>query len=64
MVYYVMSDSGKVIARRTISTFDPSDYDIKRTKVRLKYLDNTIKGSIVDYRNAISENNIQTLDMG
>ena len=34
-----------------------------KKKVRLKDLNNKIKGSIGDFRNAISENNIQTPDM-
>ena len=58
MVYYIMSDYGKVIDSITVSTLDLSDHDVNETKVRLKDLDNTIRGRIYDYRNAISENNI------
>ena len=63
MVYYVISDNRKVIARRTVSPLDHLDYDVIKTKVRLKDLYNTIKGSIGDYRYAISEENIQKHDM-
>ena len=59
-----MRNSGKVVNHITVSPLDPSDYDLNKTKVRLEYLDNTIKGIIVDYINNISENKIQTPDMG
>ena len=49
MVYYIMGNNGKVIARRTVSPLDPSEYDINETHVIPKDLDNTIKGSIGDF---------------
>ena len=48
MVYYVMRDKDKVISFSIVSTLEPSDYDVNKTKVRLKDLDNTIRGSIGD----------------
>ena len=56
-----MSDNGKVIAHSNFSSLDPSDYDVNKTNIRLKDLDNTIKGRNYYYRNAIGENNIQNL---
>ena len=64
MVYYVMSDKGEVISRSTVSPLDLSDYDVNETKFILKDLDDTIRGVIGNFRNSISENNIQTPDMG
>ena len=64
MVYYVMSDKGEVISRSTVSPLDLSDYDVNETKFILKDLDHTIRGVIGNFRNSISENNIQTPDMG
>ena len=64
MVYCVTSDNRKIIDRRTISPLDTLEYDVNKTKVRLKDLNNKINGIIGDYRNSIIENNIQTPDMG
>ena len=58
-----MSNNRKVIALRNVSPLEALYYDLNVTKVRLKGLDNKIKGSIGDYRNSISDNNIQTPDM-
>ena len=55
-----MSGNRKVIARITVSPLYPLYYDVNETNVRLKYLYNTIKGSIVDYRNSMIGNSIQT----
>ena len=59
-----MSNNGKVIDCRTVSPLESLDHDVNEVKVRLKYLNNKIKGSIGDYRNALIEKNIQTPDMG
>ena len=59
-----MSNKGKIIACSTVSPLSPQDYDVNGNKVILKDLDNKIKRSLGDYRNAISEKNIKTLDMG
>ena len=59
-----MSNKGKVIYCRNILPLEPSDSDVNETKIRLTYLDYKIKENIVDYINAISENNIQTPDVG
>ena len=48
MIYFIMSDNRKVIASRTVSALDLSDYDVNEKNVRLKDLDNTIKGRIDD----------------
>ena len=64
MVYYIISNNRKVISRGSVSPLDPLDYDVNVTRFRLKYLDNTPNGSIGDYINSISENNIQTIYMG
>ena len=58
-----MSNNRKVIALRNVSPLEALYYDLNVTKVRLKGLDNKTKGSICDYRNSISDNNIQTPDM-
>ena len=60
MTYFVMSNNMKVIASRTVSALDPSDYDVNETKVRLKDLDNTTKGRISDCNNTTSEKNPNT----
>ena len=64
MFYYIMSINVKVIACTAVSPLDPSDYDVNETNVRLKYLYNTLKGSIGDFRNSIIENNTQIPNMG
>ena len=46
MIYFIMSNNRKVIASRNVSALDPLDYDVNETNVRLKDLDNTIKGRI------------------
>ena len=46
MIYLIMSDTRKVIASRTVSALDPSDYDVNEKSIILKDLDNTIKGRI------------------
>ena len=33
MVYYVMRENGKVVARRNVSLLDPWDYDVKRQRL-------------------------------
>ena len=48
MVHYVMSKNRKVVDCSTISPLDPSDYDVNLKNVRIKDLDNTIKGGIGD----------------
>ena len=60
MTYLVMSNNMEVIASTTVSDLDPSDYDVKETKVRLKDLDNTTKGRISDCNNTTSEKNPNT----
>ena len=64
MVYYVIRNNMKVIDIRTVSHLYHLDYDVYETMVRLKQWDNTIKGRIGYHINAISEENIQTPDMG
>ena len=48
MIYIIMRDNMKFIASKNVSTLDPSDYHVNKTGIRLKYLDNTIKGVIGD----------------
>ena len=48
MIYFIVRDNRKVIASRTVSALDLSDYDVNEKNVRLKDLDNTIKGRIDD----------------
>ena len=52
MVYYIMNTNGKVIARSTVSSLEPSDYNVLETKSRMSKLDIAIEASIGDYRNA------------
>ena len=63
MVYYIISKNRKFISCSTVSLLDPSYYDVNETKVRLKDLDNIIKGISSDYRKSISKNNIQAPNM-
>ena len=63
MVFYVMNANGKVIARSTVSPLEPSDYDVSETKNRMQTLDETVKKSIGDYRNAANVSNTQLPDM-
>ena len=51
MVYYIMNTNGKVIARSTVSSLEPSDYNVLETKSRMSKLDIAIEASIGDYRN-------------
>ena len=53
MVFYVMSVSGKVIARSTVAPLDPSDHSVKEVMERMQDLDSSIKESLGDYRNAL-----------
>ena len=55
MVFWIMNDKGKVIARSTVIPLDPSDYDVDENKLRMEALDIAIKERIGDYRNAINE---------
>ena len=63
MVFYVMHANGKVIARSTVSPLEPSDYDVSETKHRIHILDETLKKSIRDYRNATNVSNTQLPEM-
>ena len=55
MVFWIMNDKGKVIARSTVIPLEPSDYDVDENKLRMEALDIAIKERIGDYRNAINE---------
>lgn len=55
MVFCIMNDKGHVIARSTVTSVDPSDYDVDEVKARMKDLDTTIRASIGDYRNAVNQ---------
>ena len=48
MIYFIMSNNRKVIASRTVSAFELSDFDVNEKNVRLTDLDITIKGRIDD----------------
>lgn len=50
MVYWVMNNNGKVIARITVISLEPSEYEVQETKQRMTDLD-----KIGDYRNALHE---------
>jgi hypothetical protein len=52
MVCYIMNTNGKVIARSTAVPLDPHDVSVQETKVRISALDDVIKASLGDYRNA------------
>ena len=45
---HVMSNNGKVIVRSNVLPLDPLDYDLNDINIRIKELDNTMKGSIGD----------------
>ena len=63
MVYYVANSNGVVIARSTVSAIEPDEYDVEETKRRMMDIDNTIKASIGDNRNAANESEImETID--
>ena len=55
MVFWVMNNNSKVIARSTVIPLEPSDYDVDETKQRMSDLDKTITDKIGDYRNALNE---------
>ena len=63
MVYYIMNANGKVIARSTVVSLDPSDHDVTEIKTRMVDLDNTIKSKIGDCRNAITSKSAETPDI-
>jgi hypothetical protein len=52
MVFYIMNTNGKVIARSTVVPLDPHDLSVQETKERISALDDVIKTSLGDYRNA------------
>ena len=52
MVYFVMNTNGKVIARSTVTSLEPSEYSLPETTNRMNDLDKTIKDTLGDYRNA------------
>ena len=58
MVYYVANNNGTVIARSTVTSLEADEYDVEDTKNRMLDLDETIKSTIGDYRNAANESKI------
>ena len=65
MVFWVMNDNGKVIARSTIVPLKPGDYNVKDNQQRMNELvDTTIHQSIGDYQNALNEDYTDTPDVG
>lgn len=64
MVFWVMNDNGKVIARSTVVPLEPGDYDVEDNQQRMNELDTIIHQSIGDYRNALNEDYADTPDLG
>lgn len=58
MVYYIANNNGIVIARTTATKLEPKEYDIDKIKARMADLDETIKSTIGDDRNAANETKI------
>ena len=56
LVYWIMNSNGYVIARSTVISLKPEDYDEDETKTRIKDLDQAIHNRIGNYRNALNEN--------
>ena len=62
MVFYIMNRTGKVIAKSTVTSLEPSDYDVTEIKKRISDLDSTIHSAIGDYRKASLDSKVDIPD--
>ena len=59
MVFYVVNENGKVIARSTVTTIKDADFNTEEMIKRRESLDTVITKSLGDFKSAINEKEIQ-----
>lgn len=55
IVFWVMNNNGKVIAKSTVIPLEPAEHEVQEVKDRMDDLNKTITEKISDYKNALHE---------